>query len=1158
MDHTDERQKLLQELITISDDDAILSFIRTHHTQLLTAETDQQLAKLAAAADDDTQRQKIIQRQQLIQTLSQMQAIADLPPAEQLFVAFMTVSNADELSNLILRVNDQVLDELEQLVATRQEDAQEDEAEAIRQRLDDLRQIRQQLQVKYGKRLPLVRHLHAWLYTDTWEESQAYLQKYATDILSNDAEEALQQLLHNDPDNPMLLQHQTLLHESRTLGIKRAYANFAERAQEQSLDPEQAQALADKLITWIQQESLGEAEAYLREHETELMIDEGIIAMQMLVQANPNNPNVSDHLQRLVRAQEVGIATAYVEIRRQRLLNQIQEALQQQGPIGVAIFQYIQTEDDNTAISILQSQSNLLLTRDTGQLLNELVQQVKEHDETLFAQWKTRRQLWQTTYTNYIGHPLRPIVDIQDQPQQTSPETWSARTEQEAIQTERGSEYTIISAHNCAIGDNALVINNIGQLPLRWRRPTEGRPRLAQMAVGREAELTELHQRLTTKQGTAVVSQGTSAALRGQPAIGKTTLAAMYAHRSSSHYPGGVLWLEVGPDRRSSDSAMPILQRIATYAYDADPQASALLKETVFAPDVVKALLDDHGPLLVVIDDVWDPAVLNQIQDALPSDASILLTTRDYHVAYALEHSDAAIQRLDVLSPLDARSLLQKGAIGLSKTLADRVAAGLGYHAQALVLAAGALQYRKAHRYQQTAAELLRRVSAGQGFGDLPRMDQAERLTEIEIAVKFSYDELGASVQGPQRQAWFRGLGTFAQEADFDTSAAATIWESETNIAEEFLLLLDGLGLLQEGTAGERWQQHAILRAYALSLQTVEERILFPERHADHYIKLTQLCHQRKPRDYDRVDQEFAQIQHAFSWCKKQSPRRATHLTLILDDFMRIRGRVGLLNQWLQVALHGAEIHGDRLGTANTLKSLGDLESRLGNIEQARQHYAAALPLFEAEQDRLGTANTLQSLGDLESRLGNIEQARQHYDAALPLYEAEQARLGTANTLKSLGDLERRLGNIEQARQHYDAALPLFEAEQDRLGTANTLRSLGDLERRLGNIEQARQHYAAALPLYEAEQARLGTANTLQSLGDLESRLGNIEQARQHYAAALPLYEAEQARLGTANTLRSLGIWKAAWGTSSRRGSITTPPCPCTKPSKPAWAQPTP
>ncbi|MCA9875619.1 MAG: hypothetical protein KC441_18235, partial [Anaerolineales bacterium] len=697
-------------------------------------------------------------------------------------------------------------------------------------------------------------------------------------------------------------------------------------------EPAQAQALADSLVAWIQQETLDDAEAYLREHEADLLTDEAAVVMQMLVQSNSQNPTLADHQQRLNQARALGIAAMYAAIRRQRqhegLQQAIQQGLAQVGHLGQVLWAFLADEDDDKAANRLQSEANTLLTLDAGQLFEQLIEAVGElGDEQIAARWTARWEVWQTAYQARLGRPLRP-TPVEAEPRQTQPESWTDREEQQTAVADRGSKYTIISAHNSAIGDNALVINNIGQLPLRWKRPSEGDPTRARAAVGREAELAELHQRLLAGQNAALVSRGTSAALRGQPSIGKTTLAAMYVDRYGDQYPGGVFWLTVGPALRTADSVTPILQRMAGFAYDADLQAQTLLANTVFAAERVRALLAGHGALLAVIDDVWDAAALREIQAALPADAFTLLTTRDYNVAYALEDSPAVIQQLDVLSPEDARLLLQRGAPGLPQELADRVASGLGRHAHALSLAAGALKARKAHRYGQTAAELLQRVAAGQGFGDLPRMDQAERLTPVEVAAKYSYDYLGEGAAGADWQAQFRGLGALAQEAEFNLFAASALWERGDSEAEEFLLLLDGLSLIQETDRGGRWRQHAILRAYALSLQTTEERAVFPERHADYFISLTQQCHESKPRDYARVEQEFAQIQHAFSWCEQQSPRRATRLTLLLNDFMRNRGRVPLLNQWLQTALQGAEIHGDRLGKANTLKSLGDLERR--------------------------------------------------------------------------------------------------------------------------------------------------------------------------------------------------------------------------------------
>ncbi|HRQ38252.1 MAG TPA: tetratricopeptide repeat protein, partial [Chloroflexota bacterium] len=124
----------------------------------------------------------------------------------------------------------------------------------------------------------------------------------------------------------------------------------------------------------------------------------------------------------------------------------------------------------------------------------------------------------------------------------------------------------------------------------------------------------------------------------------------------------------------------------------------------------------------------------------------------------------------------------------------------------------------------------------------------------------------------------------------------------------------------------------------------------------------------------------------------------------------------------------------------------------------------------------------------LERRLGNVEQARRHYDAALPLYEAEQDRLGKANTLKSLGDLERRLGNVEQARRHYDAAQLLFELEQDPMGRMNVWVGLARLNVSEGNIELAQELFQRVFAL--AEERGFGDHPVTQNLRQEYAQLG--------------------------------------------------------------------
>ena len=128
--------------------------------------------------------------------------------------------------------------------------------------------------------------------------------------------------------------------------------------------------------------------------------------------------------------------------------------------------------------------------------------------------------------------------------------------------------------------------------------------------------------------------------------------------------------------------------------------------------------------------------------------------------------------------------------------------------------------------------------------------------------------------------------------------------------------------------------------------------------------------------------------------------------------------------------------------------------------------YEDARVLFKQEQNRLGEANVLSGLGDLERKLGRNEQARTAYEDARVLFKQVEDRLGEANVLRGLGDLERTLGRNERARTAYAEARVLFKQMGDRLGEANVLLGLGRLEAK-SNPELARGYFQQAAHLYE-------------------------------------------------------------------------------------------
>ena len=160
--------------------------------------------------------------------------------------------------------------------------------------------------------------------------------------------------------------------------------------------------------------------------------------------------------------------------------------------------------------------------------------------------------------------------------------------------------------------------------------------------------------------------------------------------------------------------------------------------------------------------------------------------------------------------------------------------------------------------------------------------------------------------------------------------------------------------------------------------------------------------------------------------------------------------------------------------------------SLLGRNDQAREAFAEARTLYRAVEDRLGEANVLSGLGDLERNLGRNDQAREAFAEARTLYRAVEDRLGEANVLSGLGDLERNLERNDQAREAFAEARTLYRAVENRLGEANVLLGLGHLECNLGRNEQAKRNYNQAAHVYEAlgmEEFRKLALKSAETLG---------------------------------------------------------------------------
>ena len=204
--------------------------------------------------------------------------------------------------------------------------------------------------------------------------------------------------------------------------------------------------------------------------------------------------------------------------------------------------------------------------------------------------------------------------------------------------------------------------------------------------VGRLNQLWAIHdqlQRVTGLAGPGEVGRGV-ALVSGLGGVGKSLLAAEYAHLFAGCYPGGVVWLSAQGNDTAGRALAPDQSRAAADAAIAQVATNALgLDVTELDPaavrEAVKSALQRRGePTLWVIDDVpgrIGATDLDAWRCPTPYVAE-LLTTRG-----AAEGLFARIP-LDVLDPADALALLSGGRQldAGEREQAELLAAELGYH----------------------------------------------------------------------------------------------------------------------------------------------------------------------------------------------------------------------------------------------------------------------------------------------------------------------------------------------------------------------------------------------------------------------------------------------------------------------------------------------
>ena len=295
--------------------------------------------------------------------------------------------------------------------------------------------------------------------------------------------------------------------------------------------------------------------------------------------------------------------------------------------------------------------------------------------------------------------------------------------------------------------------------------------------------------------------------VHGGGGFGKTTLARMACEHPDIRrkFTGGLLWIEIGQNRRGTDLSAAIADLCAQLTgeqivFTSPGQAGYRLGE----------LLAHRDPTLLVVDDVWEEG---QLAPFLHGSGGVrLITTRISN----LIPPDSGSVRVDEMTDEESRTLLLGDIPGVPTRTATELLRLTGKWALPMSMINGVL--RRAHRHNEdvtwTATDLARRLRED-GPATLDLGNERSRQKAIVATIEGT---LAVLLRDNDRLCFLQ-LGIFPEDVDVSMTAVTHLWSSSASLsaaqARGLCEELAELSLLAAYLPGRSLRLHDVIRDYA-------------------------------------------------------------------------------------------------------------------------------------------------------------------------------------------------------------------------------------------------------------------------------------------------------------------------------------------------------
>ncbi|MEU5785194.1 AfsR/SARP family transcriptional regulator [Micromonospora lupini] len=628
--------------------------------------------------------------------------------------------------------------------------------------------------------------------------------------------------------------------------------------------------------------------------------------------------------------------------------------------------------------------------------------------------------------------------------------------------------------------------------PVPLVRPAQLPPDLPAF-VGRTAELATL----AGLRGALADAERTGpliVALDGMGGVGKSTLAAHFAHLVAREFTDGQLYLDLRGDQAEADSVSATDALGSLLSSQGFHMAS--VPETLAARVGIFRSLTAGRSILVLLDNARDSA---QVRALLPnSPACLVLVTSRKPLVELAALDGAHLLHLDPPDMPSARELVLRRlqhapnrsvkAGASSDGDLDEIIELCGRLPLALAILAGRLSARPRLALADVAAELR------DGRQRLAAFANSQGGYDPRAAFAWSYRQLS-----PKAARLFR-LSSAAMAPGVSAEALASMSGTSPRFARAMLEELADAAMLDEDDRG-RFTSHVLIKAYAQELFLAEEpdrdaavcRLLQHYLHSSHHAATVLASMSptvvpapapdgvvaERPRAYDEAMRWFDDHREVLP----EAVRRAAEgdfgvapwqLALTVEPWLQLTGRLHDWQDMMRVALRSARDRGDEVGAAHAMRGLAECWYHFANYDEAIDLLSRAQRTFAEHGMIPELAAVHAALQRVHSQLGRHERALAESERALSLYRAAGMEHGEIRAAATRGMSLVRLGALDEAMSCLTEALARSEKSERRTDEPAIRIVIAECLGALGRQRQARDQLEQAVDAAVESQSRIG------------------------------------------------------------------------------------